>query len=186
VSVNETDDLEGFHLYEKIYIVKEYVEFVWSSYELSSQSDIWDLNKISFALLYSRANKSLKYANEDTGGLQNGQIFYLNLKILNGFYSLPVAFEIMNVDAEQKVIEFSYLEGGKARGKQTIKLESTEEGFTRIIHKSVVKSKSKIRDKYLYPYFHNKLINEFHSNMRRLIARQAKSGAGFFAASQKE
>jgi hypothetical protein len=186
VSVGLTDDIAGFYHYEKEYIVKEHIDFVWDSYQLSSQSDIWDLNKISFAMLYSKASGSVTYVNQDCGGLETGQIIYLNLRILNGFYNLPVAFKIVNVNQAKKVIELSYLQGGKARGKQIMRLESTDEGFTRIVHQSMVKSKSKMRDKYLYPYFHNKLINEFHANMRRQIARQVKSGAGLYAVSKPE
>lgn len=183
-SVDKNEELADFRTYEKEYLMKEDIDFVWESYEFSSQTDVWDLNKISFALLFNRATESVFYSNQDCIGLERGQIFYLNLKILNGFYSLPVAFEIVNVDPDQKIIELSYLEGGKTRGKQIISLEETEKGYTRIIHKSIVKSRSSMRDKYLYPYFHNKLINEFHANMRRLIARQAKSSSQFFAESK--
>jgi hypothetical protein len=186
LSVDVKDDLTSFLTYEKEYLVKEPIDFVWDSYKQSSQTDIWDLNKISFALLFSRSSGSVTYANQDCRGLERGLIFYLNLKILNGFYNLPVAFEIVNVDEEKKLIELSYLQGGKTRGKQVIILQDTDKGYTRILHKSVVKSESKIRDRYLYPYFHNKLINEFHANMKRLIARESRSGARLFAASRQE
>lgn len=174
-SVNLRDELTDFMNYEKVYLVKEGCDFVWDNYRYSSQTDVWDLNKISFAFLFSRESASIIYANQYFYGLEEGQIFYLNLKIMNGFYNLPVAFKIINVDQEQKLIEFSYLKGGKANGKQSIQLEETEDGYTRIVHRSFVKSDSKFRDKYLYPYFHNKLINEFHSNMKKLIVRSAKT-----------
>ena len=99
----------------------------------------------------------------------------MNLKLLNGLYNLPVAFEITKIDEGNKMIEFSYLKGGKARGAQVIQLMSTDRGYTKVVHKSYVQSHSKFRDKYLYPYFHNKIINEFHGNMRRLIAYRAKN-----------
>jgi len=173
-SVNEQDELSEFINFEKVYIVKEKLEFVWDNYLYSSQTDIWDLNKISFGLLFNRNTESIVYANQYHGELEKGQIYYLNLKILNGVYNLPVAFEMTDVDQENKTISFSYLKGGKAEGIQTIKLEETDKGYTKIIHKSFVKSNSKIRDKYLYPYFHNKLINEFHGNMKKMITQNAK------------
>jgi len=174
-SVSGNDDLSEFMSFEKDFVIKERCDFVWDNYTYSSQTDVWDLNKISFGFLFDRNTESIVYANQIHYGLEKGQIFYLNLRILNGLYNLPVAFEIINVDSENKQIEFSYLKGGKTNGKQTIQLEDTEEGFTRIIHRSFVKSNSKIRDKYLYPYFHNKLIHEFHNNMKKVIVHQAKS-----------
>lgn len=174
-SVNQQDELVDFMNYEKVYLVKEDCDFVWDSYQYSSQTDVWDLNKISFAFLFCENTESIVYANEYFFGLEKGQIFYLNLKILNGFYNLPVAFKVLDVDPEDRLIEFSYLKGGKAEGKQTIQLHNTEEGYTTITHQSFIRSDSKFRDKYLYPYFHNKLINEFHANMRRVIARSAKN-----------
>lgn len=174
VSVQKNDDLTNFKNYEKNYIVKEQSDVVWDIYKYSCQTDVWDINRVSFALLFARNSHSIYYANQDFYGLAEGQIYYLNLKILNGFYNLPVVFEIINVDPKNKLFEFSYLKGGKSQGKQTIQFVDTEDGYTRIIHKSFVKSKSKIRDKYLYPFFHNKIINEFHSNMRKMIAEYCK------------
>lgn len=176
-SVLDTTNLKGFMNFEKVFTFKKSSDLVWDNYRYSSQTDVWDLNKISFAFLFDKNSSSLVYANQDWYGLKKGQIFYLNLKILNGFYSIPVAFEIVKVDPEQKIIEFSYLKGGKAAGIQMIHIEQDDDGNTQITHKSFVKSSSKIRDKFLYPFFHNKLINEFHSNMRRMINRYDKSSA---------
>ena len=177
VSVEKHDDLNSFLHFEKEYLVKVDPEFVWGNYRYSSQTEVWDLNKISFAFLFNKNTESLIYANQDYFGLEKGQIFWLNLKILNGFYNLPVVFEIINIDPEHNLIEFSYIKGGKARGKQSIQFEPTEEGYTRIVHRSYVKSDSKFRDKFLYPYFHNKLINEFHGNMKRMITRLERTSS---------
>jgi hypothetical protein len=125
-------------------------------------------------MIYCRSSESIIYADEMLNGLEEGRIYYLNLKILGGIYNLPVAFEITNIDPDNKTVEFSYLKGGKARGKQWIRLEESPEGYTKIIHQTLVKSDSNFRDKYLYPYFHNKLINEFHLNMKRIITARSK------------
>lgn len=184
-SVNNQDELDGFLNFEKEFIIKEESDLVWGNYQYSSQTEVWDLNKISFAFLFNRNTESIVYADQDYFGLEKGQIFYLNLKILNGFYNIPVAFEVIEVDPENKLIEFSYLKGGKAEGKQSIRLEQAENGTTRIIHQSFVKSNSKIRDKYLYPYFHNKLIREFHSNMNKMIVRKSKASGNDLAEVKK-
>lgn len=175
VSVYQDDDLSNFMNYEKIFTVKAQSDVVWDMYKYSCQTDVWDLNRVSVGMLFSEKSQSVFYANQDFYGLAEGQIYYLNLKILNGFYNIPVVFEIIKVDYENRLFEFSYLKGGKAQGKQTIQFIDTRDGNTRIIHSSFVKSESKIRDKYLYPFFHNKIINEFHGNMRKMIAENSKN-----------
>jgi len=176
-SVHQNDDLTGFLISEKSYVIQQKKEIVWKNYRHSCQTDVWDIKRVSFSVLYSRDSQSIVYADQDFFGLAEGQIYYLNLKVLNGFYNLPVAFEVINVDTENNFFEFSYLKGGKAQGKQTIQFVDTEEGYTEVIHKSFVKSNSKIRDKYIYPFFHNKIINEFHNNMRKLIMEKHKYAA---------
>jgi len=175
VSVHQEDDLSNFMNYEKIFTVKAHSDVVWDMYKYSCQTEVWDLNRVSVGMLFSDKSQAVFYADQDLYGLEEGQIYYLNLKIINGFYNLPVVFEICKVDYENRLIEFSYLKGGKAQGKQTIQFEDTEDGNTRIIHSSFVKSGSKIRDKYLYPFFHNKIINEFHGNMKKMIAEISKN-----------
>jgi hypothetical protein len=172
-SVNEESDLADFSYYEKKYVIRERPDDVWHNYINSSQTDIWDISKISFGMIYCRDSKTIVYADQTLFGLEPGRIYYINLKVLNGFYSLPVAFEITHIDADERLIEFSYLKGGKAEGKQIIRIIDTEDGFSRINHSSYVKSISGFRDKYLYPFFHNKLINEFHFNMKKIIASRS-------------
>ncbi len=173
-SIHEDDDLSEYLNFEKSYLIKQPVELVWDNYYSANITEVWDMNRVSFGLLYSREMNSVFYADQEFYGFKKGQIYYLNLKILNGIYNLPVAFEVIKVAPESKLIEFSYLKGGKAQGKQMIQMFETAEGYTKILHKSYVKSNSKIRDKYLYPFFHNKIINEFHNNLKRLITERSK------------
>lgn len=174
-SVHQGDDLTKYMDYEKVYLIKEPVDVVWDNYKFSNQTDVWETKSVSFGMAFCRASQSVVYADEFFYGMEKGQIYFLNLKILNGLYHLPVAFEIITVDRENRLFEFSYLKGGKAEGKQSIQLVETPQGYTKIIHKSYVRSGSKFRDKYLYPFFHNKLIKEFHSNMRRVIVYNSKN-----------
>jgi len=173
-SVHCDDNLSEFIAYEKIYLVKEDIAEVWNIYNSASQTDVWDIHRISVGMLVSKKRRSIVYANQDLYGIEVGQIYYLNLKVLNGICNLPVVFEIIKVDPINRLFEISYQKGGKSQGKQVIRLEDTVDGFTRIIHTSYVKSNSKIRDKYLYPFFHNKVINEFHANMKKMILENGK------------
>jgi hypothetical protein len=88
---------------------------------------------------------------------------------MRGLFNLPMAFEIINIDPVERLIEFSYIDGNKARGKQTIQFTDNDDGRIRITHKSFFKSNSPFRDNLLYPYFHRKFIREFHRNMKQLI-----------------
>jgi len=176
-SVGPDDELNFFVSYEKEYIVKEPPDLVWDSYIYSDQTDIWDNHRVSFGLLYSADSESIIYADQHYFGIEEGQIFFLNLRIINGLVNLPVAFKILRIDPDQRRIEFSYLSGGKASGIQIISMDKTDEGYVKIVHTSYVKSDSHFRDKYLYPYFHNKIINEFHQNMKKMVAFHAKSSS---------
>jgi hypothetical protein len=172
-SVDTDSDLADFRNYEKEYLIRKSPEDVWYNYVNSSQTDIWDISKISFGMIYCRDSEAIVYADQTLYGLEPGRIYYINLKVLNGFYSLPVAFEITRIDASERLIEFSYLKGGKAEGKQIIRIADSEDGYSRIHHSTFVRSSSSFRDKYLYPFFHNKLINEFHFNMKKIIASRS-------------
>lgn len=173
-SVNSRTSMDEYMHYTKEYQVKQDLEEVWYNYTFSNQTEVWDISKISFGMIYCRSSKSIIYADQMLNGLEEGRIYYLNLKILGGIYNLPVAFEITDIDPDKKTVEFTYLKGGKASGKQWIRLEESAEGYTKIIHQTLVKSDSNFRDKYLYPFFHNKLINEFHQNMKRIITARSK------------
>lgn len=172
-SVHEDSDLADFSYYEKEYVIRERPDDVWDNYINSSQTDIWDISKISFGMIYCRDSEAIVYADQTLFGIEPGRIYYINLKFLNGFYSLPVAFEITKVDTDERLIEFSYLKGGKAEGKQIMRIIDSDDGSSRIHHSSFVRSTSGFRDKYLYPFFHNKLINEFHFNMKKIIASRS-------------
>ena len=86
-----------------------------------------------------------------------------------GIFNIPVAFEIITVDSAEKVIEFSYIEGNKSRGVQHVKFLDIGGGRTEIVHTSYFKSDSRIRDKWIYPFFHEKIVNDFHRNMKKLL-----------------
>ncbi len=172
-SVDTHSDLADFRNYEKEYLIRKSPEDVWYNYVNSSQTDIWDISKISFGMIYCRDSEAIVYADQTLYGLEPGRIYFINLKVLNGFYSLPVAFEITRIDASERLIEFSYLKGGKAEGKQIIRIVDSEDGYSTIHHSSFVRSNSGFRDKYLYPFFHNRLINEFHFNMKKIIASRS-------------
>lgn len=170
-----TQDFSGFRTYEKRYVVKKKLTDVWSTYKNASPTDAWTTKKSSIGLLYLRNEDALRYSNDTCNGIRPGQMLYMNLRLVKGLYHLATAFEITKVESESGTIEVNYVESGINEGKQVITMVETPEGYTEIIHQSMIRSDSKFRDLILYPYFHNKLINAFHKKMKKLIFSEAES-----------
>jgi len=169
-TVRKGQDLRGYHHLESIYRLREVPERVWKTYQVTSPAESWNGRMVSFGLMISKWENLIMYRNDqDFGGIDTGQIYYINLSIMQGLYNLAVGLEIIDIDTTNKSITFSYMQGGKSRGKQTIFFLPTKNGFTEIIHQTAFKSDSYIRDRYLYPYFHRIAINEFHRNMKRSL-----------------
>ncbi len=168
-------DLKGYHMLESVYYLKELPEKVWKTYQNTSPAESWNGSMISFGLLLSKSKNTVMY-NNDTyySGIDTGQVFYVNLRIMKGLYNLAVGLEIISIDSTHKSITFSYVKGGKSQGEQTIFFRPTKKGYTEIIHETAFRSGSFIRDRYLYPYFHKIAINEFHRNMKRCMNESNK------------
>lgn len=171
-SCNAKQDLSDFYFHKKEYLIRNNIETVWNAYSLACPVNSWEGRFISFGFMYSKLSDNVLYKDYSCNGPEEGQIIYVNLKLLKGIYNLATAFEIINIDYKNKTMQFSYLDGGKAKGIQTIKLESTEKGFTRVVHTTDYKSNSKFRDKFLYSYFHSKCINQFHHNIKKQLNRK--------------
>lgn len=166
---NEIDN-QGFKVIEKTFVLKYKLSNVWDFYRHANTFKIWNEKSIRFGLLISRCTNSIVYArNSYCPEVDTGQIYFLNLRFMKGLFNIPVAFEIINIDQVRRIVEFSYIENNKSRGKQTLQFFDDGSGGTRIVHRSLFKSESKLRDKLLYPYFHKKFIREFHKNMDKLI-----------------
>jgi hypothetical protein len=166
-SLKSLSDESGYLIHERKYLVRDSLEKVWLHYLNTEPQRAWNSNKIKFNLLYSRKTKKLFYPDDLFEKTDTGQILFLNLKLLKGIKNLAVAFEITYIDGIKKIIEFSYIKGNITEGKQQLKFMDTRKGYTRIVHKSFHKSNSRLWDNVLYPYFHDRVINNFHRNMRR-------------------
>jgi len=167
---NEKEDLSGLFKREFAFIIKENFDMVWNKYITVSPAESWNGRIISFGLLISKSTGFVMYNKDETfSGLDTSQVLYLNLKFLFGVYNLAVGLEIIGIDNVNKSISFSYLDEGKAQGLQTIHIVSTKKGYSKIIYRAYYKSNSAFRDRFLYPFFHHKVIREFHRNMKYII-----------------
>jgi hypothetical protein len=163
---------------EQRFILKEKIANVWKAYRSFHPAEIWNGKLITYGVSYSSDTKKICYRNSQNNGIDTGEIILLNLRLLKGTINLAVGIEITSIDSLKQCLEFCYINGDISRGIQRIQLVTTSEGYTQVIHTTLFKSKSAFRDRYIYPFFHRKTVNEFHKNMRELVySRQLSASA---------
>ncbi len=167
-SLTPESSTAGFCVNEREYILKDSLEKTWKHYLYTNPAKAWNAGKMDFGMLFSKSQNELYYPNQQVDRIEPGQLIYLNLNILKGIKKICTAFEITKVDDKTKTIEFSYLEDNQAHGKQQLQFVETNKGYTKIIHRSYFKSKSNLRDHLLYPYFHIRMTNNYHRNMKKM------------------
>lgn len=183
-SLQKNSDIKGFRKQTNEYFVKGSLKEVWKHYLATSPSDSWNSKKVTFGMLFSKKEKKVLYKDDYVSKINTGQVVYLNLKLFSGLANIAAAFEFISIDVKRKIFEFSYIKGNKTEGKQQIQFIETEKGDTKIIHSSFYKSSSYLRDRLLYPYFHTRLVNEFHRNMKRLFRTHEKPANAIFSATK--
>ncbi len=169
-SLQTNSNTVGFQYHERKYIVKDSLHKVWSHYVNTNPAKAWNTSKLNFGFMYCKNADQMVYPNGHVDKVEEGQVIYLNLLLLK-IKNLATAFEIITLNELQKVMAFSYVDDNITRGKQQLNFEQTADGHTKIIHRSYFKSKSKIRDRYFYPFFHTRLTNSYHKNMKKLFVR---------------
>lgn len=170
-SMYSYSDNKGFRIDERVYVLKDSLAKVWHHYIYTNPGDSWNGNRVKFGMLFSKKKNKVIYQGEDVPSLEIGQVVYLNLKLLRGISNLATVFQFISIDDDQKIIEFSYVDGNITEGKQQLQFKETSKGYTEILHTTYYKSKSVLRE-HIYPYFHTRLVNEFHRNMKRLYKTQ--------------
>jgi len=164
----EGDDLSDYLHHEEIFKVNHPIEKVWDHYMNANPGEVWNGKMLSFGVMVSKNDGEIMYVGDQYSTAKPGQIFYIELNIF-GVKKLAVSHEIIGIKADKKYFELSYVEGSKSYGKQRIAFYKTGEGSTRIVHSTRYKSDSNFRDRYVYPYFHTKVIGEYHANMANSI-----------------
>ncbi len=163
-------DKSDFNIIEKTFLLNYGLNDSWDFYRHANALKMWNGKSVRFGLLLSKCTNSvINIINSSFHEIDTGDVYFLNLKLIKGLFNVEVAFEIIDIDPVQRVMEFSYIDDNKSLGKQSIQFFENGSGKTRIVHRSYFKSNSNIRDKLFYPYFHKKFIKEFHRNMGLLI-----------------
>jgi len=168
-SMQSNSDITGYYVRENVYQVKKGVDEVWSNYLNKSPNKSWNGRKVSFGFLFSKKEDRIVYCDENISKIDTGMVVYLNLRLMSGLINIATAFEIITIDKENKIIEFSYLTGNESLGKQRIQFFETAKGKTEILHTSYYMSYNFPMNHFFYPYFHTRATNEFHRNIKRMM-----------------
>ncbi|MDZ4667479.1 MAG: hypothetical protein SGJ00_06310 [bacterium] len=169
-------NLSFYNRNEMTFFLNGNLQDIWQSHLLVNPSKLWNNRRSSLGLMLQKFPANIFYNRDSLANTDTGQVYFLNLKLLSGIFNLPVAFEIISIDAREKIIEFSYIKGNQSLGVQQIKFIALDDKHTKILHISYFKSKSNFRDKYLYPFFHKKFIKDFHRNMKKLLTVEHQVG----------
>jgi hypothetical protein len=124
---------------------------------------------VSLGLLFSKKEKRIFYRDDNISEIDTGMVVYLNLRLMSGLINVATAFEIITIDKENKIIEFSYVSGNSSLGIQKLQFFETPKGKTEIIHTSYYRSNNIAKNYLLYPYFHTRTTNEFHRNIKKMM-----------------
>ncbi|MDY0280436.1 MAG: hypothetical protein RBR35_07730 [Salinivirgaceae bacterium] len=149
---------------------------IWQTCLTTNPNDLWDGKILSISFIYNKIIDNLLYKKDlDEYELQCGQIYFINLRLLNGAFNLPTALKVTRIDTTENLIEFSYLKGGKSEGGQVLRFTQKSEKQTTLVHTTHYKSGSHWRDKRLYPHFHQKAIDELHRNIAKKTLEQIQN-----------
>ena len=163
-------NVSDYNLVENEFYLKNSLSEVWDCYLHTDPVKMWTGKSVKFGLMISKYSTTVLYASgPGSMDIDTGQVYFLNLRVMFGLINVPVAFEVITIDPERKILEFSYLDDNKSLGKQTIQFFDNGTGKTRIMHRSYFKSSSNLREKLFYPYFHGKLVRDFHRKMGHYI-----------------
>lgn len=171
-------DSGSFKTFNKSQLIRQDIDVVWDNLIHQSPSEEFDGRIVTFGLLYSKKFNNFLYQNESYDGIEEGQILFFNLRVLNGIKNLAVAMEVTKLDNDRKEIEYCYMDHGSTKGTQKFTLTSTPEGFTQITQLTRYKCKSKLRDRRLYSFFHERIVMEFFA----AIKIKSETGTGNMAA----
>ncbi len=165
----DSDDSSTYCVQTDSHIIKENIINVWNKMMKLNLCEEFSGRLVSLGMMYSKKLNQIFYKDDKFVGIEEGQVFYLNLKLLGGIKNLGVGLEVTRIDKDKKSIKFCYLNHGTSEGTQEIRLTETTDGYSIITQETRYKSKSKFRDKRLYPGFHRKFVNELHENLTKLI-----------------
>jgi len=155
-----------YNTFVKTQLIKQDISVVWANLTQLSPKEEFDGRIVKFGLLYSKKHNNILYRNEAKPGIEEGQILFFNLRVLNGIKNLAVALEVTRLDNDNKSVEYCYVDHGSTQGTQMINLKTTPEGYTEIEQITWYRCNSKLRNNRLYSFFHERIVNELFENIK--------------------
>lgn len=171
-SVTTQTDTSQFDFNVHSFRLRQSLPVVWNAYQTSHPAQIWQGKVVSCGFIYSPVSKRVIFGDDKYQGLEPGQIFFIEMRVLCGLVKFPVCFMVTKIDENHHAITFSYVSTGLSKGAQTIRLIDNGKGGTEILHSSIHQTENVLRDKTLYPIYHKKAIKEVHRNIRKLLESQ--------------
>jgi len=164
-SINDSCDLSKFYFHSGTYIINSSVQDVWNICITTSPAVLWNGKMLGLACVYDVNTDNMFYvSDEQCNTLDLKQIYFINLRIMR-LFNVAAALMVTKIDADQKLIEFTYIRGNKSVGKQILRLFEFGNNGTKIVHDTFYKSNSKMRDRKFYSRFHQIAITDLHKKI---------------------
>ncbi len=165
-SVEEATSARRFDFNCQHFHLRQDPATAWHAFLTAPPTQIWQGQSVSCGFIYSPVSQRVIFPGDSYPGLEPGQIFFLELRILFGLVKFPVCLVVTKVDPVQRTITFSYVSSGTSKGAQTIRLLDDGKGETEILHSTIHQTGNVIRDRILFPVYHRKAIREVHRNLK--------------------
>ena len=164
-SVNDSADMSRFYFHRGTYTIHAPVGQVWHTCMTASPANLWKGKMLGLSCVYSANSDKISYRGDQQFDMPElHQIYFINLRMMR-LFNVAAALMTTRIDDNEKLLEFTYIEGNKSTGKQTVRLVETGDGETEIVHETFYRSGSKFRDKRLYPRFHQIAITDLHEKI---------------------
>ncbi|MEX1002698.1 MAG: hypothetical protein WDZ35_11335 [Crocinitomicaceae bacterium] len=162
-STEHQQDLNEYLHHTSAYFTDFNLDYVWKSYLHVDPYELWSGPVNRLKLIYNRKDHfDVKKVGECTAIL-------LELNFLKKI-KLDALFIITKIDPIAHLIEFCYAKNNITHGLQRITFEQSKNG-TVIEHETYYQSNNPFRDHMLYPYFHQKCIDEFHERLNIIMLK---------------
>lgn len=168
-SVDAQTDTSQFDSNIHFFQLQQTQAAAWNAYLTSHPAKVWQGKIVSCGLIYSPNSKRIIFPDDKYPGLETGQIFFIEMRVLCGLVKFPVCFMVTQIDEKYHGITFSYVSSGSSKGAQTIRLTDDGKDGTKIIHSSIHQTENILRDKTLYPIYHRQALKEVHKNIVNIL-----------------
>ncbi len=121
-----------YNIIKQTYNVYEPIDRVWMSYINTGLTAVFSGGIMNFGVMYNPIDYGLYNSEDILPRIKEGQIFIIELTYL-GFYKIPAAFKVTQIDSKKKMIEFIYLKNNKSNGFQQIFFNTVTDSHNRAV-----------------------------------------------------